>query len=162
MVLVIGFIFIPYFAKDIEMLLAGEILLGVPWGAFQTLSIFYSSEVCPLVLRPYLTTYVNICWSIGQLISSGVLRGFVSNDTSLAYRIPFAIQWVWPIPIIIGIFLAPESSWYLVEKEKFEQAETSLKPLISENKNVQSKDLLSKAMLQKIRMTISSELKKNR
>ncbi|CUM64701.1 uncharacterized protein PRCAT00002310001 [Priceomyces carsonii] len=160
LVLVIGFIFIPFFAKDIEMLLAGEILLGVPWGAFQTLSISYSSEVCPLVLRPYLTTYVNICWSIGQLIASGVLRGFVSNETSLSYRVPFAIQWVWPIPIIVGIFLAPESPWWLAKKDKIQQAEVSIGRLISENKNVPSRGVLSKAILHKIQMTINEELGK--
>lgn len=160
LLLVIGFIFIPFFAKNIEMLFAGQILLGLPWGAFQTLSISYASEVCPLVLRPYLTTYVNMCWSIGQLIAAGVLRGFVSNDTSLAYRVPFAIQWAWPIPIMIGIYLAPESPWWLAKKKKLQQAEISLKRLISENKSVPSKNLLSKAILQKIQMTISSELNK--
>jgi MFS transporter, SP family, general alpha glucoside:H+ symporter len=29
---------------------------------FQTLAISYASEVCPTVLRGYLTTYANICW----------------------------------------------------------------------------------------------------
>lgn len=160
LILVTGFIFIPFFAKNIEMILAGEVLLGVPWGAFQTLSISYASEVCPLVLRPYLTTYVNMCWSIGQLIAAGVLSGFVSNDSALAYRVPFAIQWAWPIPIMIGIFLAPESPWWLVKKQKLEQADICLKRLITEN-NALYKDQLSKAMLHKIQMTIDDEQKVN-
>jgi SP family general alpha glucoside:H+ symporter-like MFS transporter len=33
----IGFIFLFFFAQNVEMLLAAEILCGVPWGAFQTL-----------------------------------------------------------------------------------------------------------------------------
>jgi len=32
LVLVIAFIFIVFFAHSIEMLLVGEILLGIPWG----------------------------------------------------------------------------------------------------------------------------------
>jgi len=28
-----------------------------------------------------------------------------------SYRIPFAIQWIWPVPIIVGVLLAPESPW---------------------------------------------------
>ena len=44
------------------MLLAGEILCGIPWGVFQTITTAYAAEVTPVALRPYLTTYVNLCW----------------------------------------------------------------------------------------------------
>lgn len=80
-------------------------------GVFQTLTTTYAAEVCPVPLRAYLTTYVNLCWVIGQLIASGVLKGFVSGNTEWSYRIPYAIQWVWPIPIAIATFFAPESPW---------------------------------------------------
>lgn len=46
------------------------------------------------MLRPYLTSYVNLCWVIGQFIGAGVLRGFLNHDDQWAYRVPFAIQWV--------------------------------------------------------------------
>lgn len=49
-------------------------------GVFQTLTTAYASEVAPVPLRPYLTTYVNLCWVIGQLIASGVLRGVLSLE----------------------------------------------------------------------------------
>jgi hypothetical protein len=35
---------------------------GLPWGIFQTLTIAFASEVCPVPLRPFLTTYV-VSWS---------------------------------------------------------------------------------------------------
>jgi MFS transporter, SP family, general alpha glucoside:H+ symporter len=66
-----AFIFISFFAQNVQMLLAGEILIGIPLGVFQTLTVTYASEVCPVVLRGYLTTYVNLCWVIGQFIASG-------------------------------------------------------------------------------------------
>ena len=78
-------------------------------GVFQTLTTTYAAEVTPVVLRPYLTTYVNLCWVIGQLIAAGILKAFVSNDTEWAYRIPYAIQWIWPLPIAIVCWFAPES-----------------------------------------------------
>lgn len=60
--LMIGTIFIPFFAPSIEVLLVGQICQGIPWGIFQTLTTAYAAEVCPVHLRGYLTTYVNLCW----------------------------------------------------------------------------------------------------
>jgi SP family general alpha glucoside:H+ symporter-like MFS transporter len=89
LVCVIAFIFIPFFAKSLVDLEVGEILCGIPWGVFQTLTTAYASEVCPTQLRAYLTTYVNLCWVIGQLIASGVLRAEALRNSQWAYRIPF-------------------------------------------------------------------------
>jgi SP family general alpha glucoside:H+ symporter-like MFS transporter len=49
----------------------------------------YASEVCPVALRAYLTTYVNLCWVMGQLIATGVLTSFLKRTDEWAYRIPF-------------------------------------------------------------------------
>jgi hypothetical protein len=48
------------FAPNKGALLAGELLCGIPWGVFSTLAEAYASEVCPLSLRGYLTTYVKL------------------------------------------------------------------------------------------------------
>ena len=129
--LVICFIFIPFFAQNVQMLLAAEILCGIPWGVFQTLTTAYAAEVMPVPLRCYLTTYVNLCWVMGQFIASGVLRGMLGNTTQWAYRIPFAIQWIWPLPIIIGVIFAPESPWWLVRQGRNEEAKKALLRLTS-------------------------------
>ena len=71
---------------------------------FQTLSVAYASEVCPgellsisfrksvswqqiVCLRGYLCTYANICWVIGQILASGVLRGMLGLDGVWSYKI---------------------------------------------------------------------------
>lgn len=131
LVLVICFIFVVFFAQNVQMLLAGEILCGIPWGVFQTLTTAYASEVCPVALRAYLTTYVNLCWVIGGFIASGVLRGLLELPSSWAYRIPFAIQWFWPTPLIIGCLFAPESPWWYVRHGQIENAKHSLRRLTS-------------------------------
>jgi hypothetical protein len=57
-----GFLFIQFFAVNLPMLLVGYILLGFPWGTFQTMTVSYAAEVMPVQIRPFLTTYVNLCW----------------------------------------------------------------------------------------------------
>lgn len=131
---VIATVFILFFAENALMLLIAELLMGIPLGAFQTLSVTYATEVCPTVLRSYLTTYVNLCWVIGQLFASAITKAmFETRSDQWLYRIPFALQWVWPVPIIVGIFLAPESPWWLVRVERTEEAKQSVRRLASKN-----------------------------
>ncbi|KAJ1024072.1 hypothetical protein NDA16_003045 [Ustilago loliicola] len=124
-----GFIFIPFFAPNLTVLLIGQILQGLPWGVFQTLTTSYAAEVTPVALRPFLTTWVNGCWVVGQLIASGILRATVNRTDHWAYKIPYAIQWVWPVPIFIGCWFAPESPWWLVRQNRLEDAKHSLRRL---------------------------------
>ncbi|KAI3332773.1 general alpha-glucoside permease [Ustulina deusta] len=129
LVAVTGFIFFPFFAGNLTVFLVGELFQGMAWGVFQTMTTAYAAEVCPVPLRHYLTAFVNLCWIIGQFISSGVLVGLESRTDVWGYKIPFAIQWVWPIPIAIGTYLAPESPWWCIRYGKKDRAEASLKRL---------------------------------
>jgi len=99
---------------------------NTPPGVFQTITTAYASEVCPVALRAYLTTYVNLCWVVGQLLASGVLRAMVNRSDSWGYRIPFALQWLWPVPIAVGVAAAPESPWWLMRKGRRAEARKAL------------------------------------
>ncbi|RAK99149.1 putative MFS alpha-glucoside transporter [Aspergillus ibericus CBS 121593] len=134
LVLITAWTAIFFTAPNVQTLLAAEILAGIPWGVFQTLTITYASEVCPVALRGYLTTYVNFCWGLGQLIGIGVIKGMINRDDQWAYRIPYGLQWIWPLPLFIGISLAPESPWWLVRKGKTQQAKKALLRLTSVNR----------------------------
>ena len=90
----------------------------------------------PVALRAYLTTYVNLCWVMGQLIAAGVLRGFLARSDQWAYRVPFMIQWIWPLPILVGSIFAPESPWWLVRRGRLEDAKASLLALTSKKSDV--------------------------
>ncbi|RDW88229.1 MFS transporter-15 [Coleophoma cylindrospora] len=133
LMMMIAFIFIPFFSQNLVTLLIGDILQGVPWGVFQTMTTAYASEVCPVQLRAYLTTYVNLCWVFGQLIATGVLTSMLKRSDQWAYRIPFAIQWMWPVPILIGVTLAPESPWWYVRHNRVDEAKVALRKLTSQN-----------------------------
>lgn len=92
------------FLKSLPVLAFGEVMCGIPWGIFQTLSTAYAADICPISLRPLLTSYVNMCWvsnrsrliqgsvrtdpcmhlqGFGILLSSGVARGAIDLDGSL-------------------------------------------------------------------------------
>ncbi|KAK9452807.1 general substrate transporter [Dipodascopsis uninucleata] len=132
--LIAAYTTIFFTAQNVQTLLAAEILCGVPWGVFQTLTITYASEVCPVALRGYLTTYVNFCWGLGQLIGIGVIKSMLKRSDEWAYRIPYGLQWMWPVPLFIGISLAPESPWWLVRNGRIEDAKRSLLRLTSLNR----------------------------
>lgn len=78
------------------------------------------------MIRPYVTAYVCMCWGAGILLSSGVVRAVTTLDGNLGWQLPFMLQWVWPLPLFIGAYLAPESPWNAVRRGKIEQARHSL------------------------------------
>ncbi|KAL3445819.1 general substrate transporter [Aspergillus insuetus] len=121
-----GAIFITFFAQSVEMFFVGSLLSGLAWGVFTTMAPAYASEVCPVVLRSYLETWVVICWGIGQFVSFGLLKAFSSKERDYwAWRIPIGVQWAWPVLIIPILVFAPESPWWLVRKGRLEAAERS-------------------------------------
>jgi SP family general alpha glucoside:H+ symporter-like MFS transporter len=135
--LIIAFTAIFFTAQSVVALEVAEVLCGIPWGVFQTLTITYASEVCPVALRGYLTTYVNFCWGLGQVVGIGVIKSMLPRNDQWSYRIPYALQWMWPVPLLIGISLAPESPWWLVRKGRLVDAKKSLLRLTSLNRDTE-------------------------
>lgn len=128
-------IFIVFFAPSLPVLAFGEFMCGVSWGVFQTLSTSYACEVVPTVLRSYVTAYVCMCWGAGILLSSGVVRAVVEVEGDLGWKLPFALQWIWPIPLAIGAYLAPESPWNAVRRGNIDQARKDLGRLRQDTPN---------------------------
>ncbi|KAH6708182.1 maltose permease MAL61 [Verticillium dahliae] len=133
--LLIGFFsptVIPIGGSDagLGMLFVGELLMGVPWGVFQATTLAYSSEIAPAKLRPTLTTFINMCWIFGQLFSTAANKAVTRLDSNLlAFRIPLMVQWLWPVPVAVGAFIAPESPWWLIRQGRSEDARRSLRRL---------------------------------
>lgn len=66
---------------------------------------------------------------MGKLIAFGVLSSMLDRTDEWAYRIPFALQWMWFPFLIPATWFAPESPWWLVKNGRFEDAEKSLRRL---------------------------------
>lgn len=90
-------IFISFFANSLEVLVIGQAFEGVPWGLFIANSPAYASEVVPLVLRGATTATLQMSWSIGGIIVAAVCYGFNQRNDQWAWRIPLALQWLFPV-----------------------------------------------------------------
>ncbi|KAJ6443789.1 maltose permease [Purpureocillium lavendulum] len=119
-------IFPAFFAQNIGTLVASQALCGLSWGVIQTLAATYAAEVVPSGLRAHILSNVNMCWVVGQLFGTGILRIFVDGTTEWSYRIPFALQWAFALPLLIGVCFAPDSPWWLIRHERPDDARDSL------------------------------------
>ncbi|OBR08897.1 Sugar porter family MFS transporter [Colletotrichum higginsianum IMI 349063] len=134
-VLTAGIVSIQFLARSLPVLLVGELLGGLVLGMYVVIAPAYASEVCPTALRGHLTSYVNLCFVMGQLLANGVTAGTSKLDTHWAYSLPFSLQWFWILVILPGLLFVPESPWWLVRKGRLADAETSLRRLASKEVN---------------------------
>lgn len=102
---------------------------------------------------------MNLCWAIGQLIAAGVLQGFANSQNQWGYRIPFAIQWVFPLPLFVVILFCPESPWvcavpmragmmtdsaqWLVRRGRIEEAAKAIRRLTSGSSESHAEDTIA-------------------
>ena len=67
-----------------------------------------------------------MCWGAGILLSSGTVRATLTIDSDWAWRLPFCLQWVWPIPIAVAAYLALESPWNSIRRGNIDEARKNL------------------------------------
>jgi SP family general alpha glucoside:H+ symporter-like MFS transporter len=123
------FILIFYFGNSQGMFFAAQILEGIPWGIFIANAPAYCAEIVPLRLRAPATQMLQMFWAIGSIIVGGITYHYQSKRNSSAYRIPIALQWMFPTPLAILLFIAPESPWWLVRKGRLAEAEKAVQRL---------------------------------
>jgi MFS family permease len=67
----------------------------------------YGSEVAPLALRGAATAYVMVRWSLGHMIWNGVTYVMNQRADQWAYRLSFAMQGLFTIPLLILVLSPP-------------------------------------------------------
>ncbi|AEO67584.1 uncharacterized protein THITE_2116470 [Thermothielavioides terrestris NRRL 8126] len=123
------FIFAFYYASSMPVIFVAQLLEGLPWGIFIANAPAYCSEIVPIQLRAPATQMLQMFWAIGSIIVGAVTYAYSGYNSPIAYRIPIALQWMFPTPLAILMFIAPESPWWLVRKGRLEEAARSVERL---------------------------------
>ncbi|KAM6529750.1 hypothetical protein FALCPG4_007878 [Fusarium falciforme] len=134
-------IFVSFFANSLALLVVGQALEGVPWGFFIANAPAYASEIVPLALRGACTATLQMSWSIGSIIVAGATYAYNKRNDQWAWRVPLALQWVFPTPLLILVFLAPESPWWLIRRGRKQEALRSIERLGTDSKEQAQKSL---------------------
>lgn len=115
------------FLQSYPMLLAAEALVAFCWGIFQTLTASYAADLCPIGLRGFATSFISMAWGTGSFLGSGVTRGSLQLHGVAGWKLPFALQWVFPVPLLLAVILAPESPYWLIRKGRDEAAKKAIR-----------------------------------
>jgi SP family general alpha glucoside:H+ symporter-like MFS transporter len=96
-----------------EVLLTRQLISGLALGAFLTVPSGYAAEICPVQVRGLTTSGVQLFIGIGQLTANLVLKGTGTLSSTLAYKIPFSLQFFFPLILLLFLSFTPESPWHL-------------------------------------------------
>ena len=132
----IGGVFLQFFATANGVLLAGKLINGIAIGAYLTLGPLYCAEVSPVLLRGITTTALEVAIASGRILGSGIIKACGTRTDKYAYRIPFGVQWIFPVVILCGVSLCPESPWWLVRNKKVDKARRALARLSSQEPTI--------------------------
>ena len=96
-------------ADSLELLVIGQAFEGVPWGFFIANAPAYASEVVPLALRSACTATLQMSWSIGGILVAGVTYAYNQRQDEWAWRMPLALQWIFPVSHLPFVYSIPVS-----------------------------------------------------
>ncbi|KAB2575275.1 hypothetical protein BFW01_g11070 [Lasiodiplodia theobromae] len=112
-------------AQTWPQILVCRLLLGLGMGLKEVTVPVFSAENAPTSIRGALT----MSWQL--FVAFGIMLGFsanlaVINTGKIAWRLQLGSAFIPAVPLLLGIWFAPESPRWLIKKGKFVKAHRSL------------------------------------
>ncbi|KAI5475874.1 hypothetical protein MNV49_000756 [Pseudohyphozyma bogoriensis] len=112
---------------SLKMFLVARTLGGLPVGGILVAVPLYQAEIAPAKLRGQLMAMHGMMLALGYVISSWLsLAFYYVPNSSVSWRVPLALQAVFPAVLVVGLTWLPESPRWLISKDKGSQAQKIL------------------------------------
>jgi len=108
------------------LFIAGRFFAGLGVGLLSAMIPMYQSETAPKWIRGVIVGSYQLAITIGLLLAAIVNNATQGRNDSGSYRIPIAVQFLWAIILVVGLFLLPETPRYLIKMDKYEEAAKAL------------------------------------
>ncbi|KAL5523634.1 hypothetical protein ACEPAG_7807 [Sanghuangporus baumii] len=113
------------FTQTWEQLFATRLLLGIGMGAKASTIPIFSAENSPAMIRGTLV----MCWQLWTAF--GIFLGFcanlaVMNTGRISWRLQIGSAFIPAVPLVIGVYMCPESPRWYMKKNRYRNAYNSL------------------------------------
>ncbi|VUC23442.1 unnamed protein product [Clonostachys rosea] len=109
--------------------IVGRIIVYISVGLVEVDVTTYQSEIVPASFRGLVIISLQLFLNAGAVLAVGLNKAFSTYTSGLGWKIVTAIQFVFPIFIIIFTFFIPNSPRWLLSKDREEEALQSLRRL---------------------------------
>ncbi|KAM3068643.1 hypothetical protein ACMFMG_011166 [Clarireedia jacksonii] len=128
---------VVYTATTPGAYLGGKMVNALGLGMALTTGQTYVSEITPLKIRGVALSAYSFSMNLGYLIAASIAFDRISIVDESAYKVLFAAGWVWPIILLLGFPLVPESPYHLFRKGKLSSASNALQKLYGKKTSVE-------------------------
>ena len=137
----------------VSMFIVARFITGWGTGALVALVPLYQSEISPPKIRGLLVGSHGVLLCVGYSIASWVGLGFYFvNASGAQWRIPLAIQCIFPLGLAAGVLFLPESPRWLIDHDRMEDAYKSLHSTHAESTDDSATAIAFEKLKQQIKM----------
>jgi len=109
-----------------SLFIAGRFFAGLGVGLVSAQIPMYQSETSPKWIRGTIVGAYQLAITIGLLLAAIVNNSTQNRMDTGSYRIPIAVQFLWSLILVIGLFFLPETPRYLIKMDKYDKAAIAL------------------------------------